>query len=248
MMLALSTSGRNIMNLLPNKNLFIVTSALKPNMGVISEEDRFQQTIETLKNLRERVPDAIIFFADGSPNPIDDKIVNEISKYVNVNAYFGMNPQIVQFATSGGKSQSEILLLLMALVELKRNPQLAKMMSEVKRVFKYSARSKLHEEFDIKEYDNHFGKYIFKKKIPTWLTDGRRHMFDHLYITRMYSMCTSLIDDYIVVLQKVLSDVQMYGVDTEHGHFHSIDKKYVIEFDNLHCEGIMAGTGAIERY
>ena len=236
------------MNLLPNKNLFIVTSALKPNMGVINEEDRFNQTIETLKNLREKVPDAIIFFADGSPNPIDETKVQEISKYVNVNAYFGMNPQIVQFATAGGKSQSEILLLLMSLIELKRNPQLSKMLYEVKRIFKYSARSLLHDEFDITEYDNHFGKYIFKKRIPTWLNDGRQTMFNHLYITRMYSFCASLVDDYIVTLQKVLSDVQMYGVDTEHGHFHSIDSKYVIEFDTLHCEGIMAGTGAIERY
>jgi hypothetical protein len=37
-------------------------------------------------------------------------------------------------------------------------------------------------------------------------------------------------------------------VDTEHAHFYSLDKDFVVEFDTVHCEGIMAGTGAVEKY
>jgi len=49
-------------------------------------------------------------------------------------------------------------------------------------------------------------------------------------------------------LQKNLDDIIRLGIDTEHAHFKNIDKKYVVEFDELHCMGIMAGTGAIETY
>ena len=38
------------------------------------------------------------------------------------------------------------------------------------------------------------------------------------------------------------------GIDTEHAHYKNIDKKHLIEFETLHCEGIMAGTGATEKY
>ena len=40
--------GKFIMSLLPNKNLFIVTSALHANIGVVNMQDRVIQTIDTL--------------------------------------------------------------------------------------------------------------------------------------------------------------------------------------------------------
>ena len=139
-------------------------------------------------------------------------------------------------------------MMLKMLITLKQNQELAKMISEVKRIFKYSARTILHDEFRIEEYDNLFGKYVFKKRIPTWMSDQRKEIADHLYITRMFSFCPSLIDNYIMVLQDVIQKIQQYGLDTEHAHFCAIDKKYVIEFDKLHCQGIMAQNGAIEDY
>ena len=60
--------GKNIMNLLPDKNLIIVTSALAPNIGVIPNEERYKQTIDSLVSLRKHFPNDIIFFTDGSPN------------------------------------------------------------------------------------------------------------------------------------------------------------------------------------
>jgi hypothetical protein len=122
-------------------------------------------------------------------------------------------------------------------------------MQDTKRIFKFSARSILHDSFDIKEYDNLFGKYVFKTKIPSWLPpDKQAQTTDHLFITRMYSMCPSLINDYLQTLVKCYNSVNETGIDTEHAHHQHIDKKYLIEFDKLHCEGIMAGTGATEVY
>lgn len=249
MMLVPHKIGKYTMNLLPNKNLFVVSSALNTGIGIIGPDDRFRQTIDTLTNLRQKVPDAIIMLADGSPFPVKEEYKKEIAKLVNINAYFGSSQPINQFALNGRKSEAEIALLFQVMVELKRNPDLAKMMTEVKRIFKYSARTILTDGFDLSKYDDLFGKYVFKTAIPSWMDENRkRNITDHLYITRFYSLCPSLIDNYLNTLQLVMNNVVEHGIDTEHSHYLCLDKRYVIEFEDLHCEGIMGGTGAIERY
>jgi hypothetical protein len=148
-------------------------------------------------------------------------------------------------ASSGRKSEAEIILLFNTLLQLKQSNAL----SNVKRIFKYSARTVLEDDFDISAYDNLFGKYVFKKAIPSWMDENRKkNVTDHLYITRMYSFCPSLIDNYLQTLQPILNNVITHGIDTEHSHFLCIDKRYVIEHDNLHCAGIVAGSGQTERY
>ena len=52
------------MSIIPNNHLFIVTSALNTGIGVIDFETRVNQTMETLKVLRERVPEAIIVLSE----------------------------------------------------------------------------------------------------------------------------------------------------------------------------------------
>jgi hypothetical protein len=236
------------MSLLPDKNLFIVTSALKPNVGVINENDRFTQTIDTLKSLRTHVPDAILLFSDGSPNEVEQEKYQEIAKYVNGIIPWNMDEDIQKLGGAGAKSLVESVMVIKMLFALKQNPELAKMMSSVKRIFKYSARTVLTDDFQISDYDDSFGKYVFKKRIPTWMNDKRKGYADHLYITRMFSFCPSLLDNYIQSLHTVLAAIQEYGLDTEHAHFFAIDKKYVTEFEQLHCQGIMATNGAIENY
>ena len=56
--------------MIPDKNLFIITSSLKPAIGAFNDDDRFAQTISTLESVREAVPDAIIVFADVSIRPV----------------------------------------------------------------------------------------------------------------------------------------------------------------------------------
>lgn len=235
-------------SIIPDKNLFIVTSALKPNVGVISEDDRFKQTIDTLKSLRFHVPDAILLFSEGSPNEVEQEKYQEIAKYVNSIIPWNLDDDVQRLGQAGAKSLTECVMVIKMLIALKQNAELAKMMSGVKRIFKYSARTILHDEFKIEEYDNLFGKYVFKKRLPTWMQDQRKALADHLYITRMFSFCPSLLDNYIMALQQIINLVQKNGLDTEHAHFCAIDKQYVVEFDKLHCQGVMATNGAIEDY
>ena len=64
--------------------------------------------------------------------------MNEISKYVHGTMYWCEDAQIKDFGMFGKKSEAEILLLIKTLTLLKQNPDLQKIMSSVKRIFKYS--------------------------------------------------------------------------------------------------------------
>ncbi len=232
------------MSFLPDKNLFIVTSALHANIGVVNTQERMLQTIETLENLKNKVPEATVLFVDGSPHNIDESVKKKISEYCQA-LWFNQHPDVYAMASSGRKSEAEIIMLFNTLVKIKQS----KSIHEIKRIFKFSARTILEDDFDINEYDGLYGKYVFKKSIPSWMSPERKsRITDHLLITRMYSFCPSLLDNYLQTLQPILNNVIQHDIDTEHSHYLCLDKRYVIEFDRLKCAGVVAGSGETERY
>jgi hypothetical protein len=230
-----------------DKTLFIVTSALNPEMGIINREDRFNQTIDGLKSLREKMPDAIVLMVDGSPNKIEEEKVKALKEYVNFFADFSQDKEILQFSSTGRKSEAENVLLFKTLLLLKQDDGLNEIMDSVNRIVKLSGRTILTDGFDIGEH-NHLGKYVFKTRMPTWIADSRNKYATDLLITRMYSFCPSLIDDYIHMCALNVKLITQMQVDTEHAHFVNINRDLLVELDTIHCQGIMAGTGLTEIY
>jgi hypothetical protein len=236
--------------IIPNKDLFIVTSAIRTGIGVIDENTRLDQTIDGLKSLKKYAPDAIIMLVDASSKPIPEHTVHTLSQLCNRTIMFNGDEDLMTLADAGLKSQADIALLFNPMNALKFHPELQKMMASVRRVFKLSGRTNIIEGYNPSDYDNLFGKYVFKKRMASWLPQELQFKSncDHLLITRMYSFCTSLMDDYFNTLPQIYNTVNQYGVDTEHAHFGNIKKEHLIEFDNLYCEGVLAGNGQIERY
>lgn len=233
--------------MIPNKNIFIVTSALKPSMGVFDDKQRVEQTISTLESVRNVLPEAFVLFSDVSVRKVTDTEKSKITSLCNAYLDLSEEPNTKYCAVNGLKSQGENCLLFSTLLTIKNHPELSKILSDTKRIFKFSARSELEKTFDIKEYDDLFGKYVFKKKIPTW-TNNVVHGADHLLITRMFSFCPSLLDSYLGVIQKNMTSLSNGVVDTEHAHYVNIPKEYLVEFDTLNCWGWLAGNGKIEHY
>lgn len=231
------------------RNLFLVTSALHSNQGIISPEDRFEQTVESLINLRQAVPDDVLLLCDGSPNEIPDYRIKAIAGYVDDIVLWNKDQDILKFSSAGRKSEAEVIMLYKMLHFLRENEKYRGLLPSIRRIFKFSARTVLLDKFDISSYNDLEGKYVFKKAIPSWLPlDRQKQITDHLYITRFYSLCPSLIQDYINTIPTILNAIINDYIDTEHAHFKCINKQKVVEFDNLHCEGIMAGTSLKEVY
>ena len=233
--------------IIPNRPLFIVSSALNSQMGVINQDDRLDQTIRGLKTLRKKVPEAIIFFVDGSPTPLQEFKIKEISEFVDFMIDLSSDEQIVKFAINHHKSEAENVLMIKALMILKKEPAMMKLMHSVNRVFKLSARTDIHSSFNLEDH-NHFGKYVFKKRMPTWIQDSRKTFATDLLITRFFSMCPSLIDEYIQVATENIQLIMQTRIDTEHAHFVNIKRNKLVELDEIHCQGVMAGTGDTEIY
>ena len=237
------------MSVIPNKNLIIFTSALKAQIGVVGFEERCKQTIQSLKTLRNHFSDAVILFADGSPVDVQhEPIMQDISQFVNGIICWNEDSDLQNLAAQGQKSAMETIMLFKMLISLRQNPELMRFMHNVKRIWKISSRTDLHDDFDVEEHD-HYGKYVFKKRIASWLPKERQEATtDHLLITRLYSFCPSLLDNYFSVLQNVFQDVLKYQIDTEHAHYKNINKSYLFELDTVKCEGIVAGSGQLEKY
>jgi hypothetical protein len=234
-------------SIIPNKQLFIVTSALNPQMGVINRDLRLQQTLDGLLSLRERCPEAIILLADGSPEKVEVEKYEQMQALVDLVADFSGDKDISQFASTGRKSEAENVLMLKVLSVLKYEQGMMRLLQSVSRIYKLSGRTDIDEGFDVNEH-NHFGKYVFKKRMATWLQGERQETFTDLLITRLFSFCPSLIDDYAVTCRRNIDVIMETGVDTEHAHFFNIDSDKLIELDTIHCRGTVAGTGALEIY
>ena len=236
--------------IIPNTNLFIVTSALKTSIGVIDDETRTRQTIEGLQSLRKAAPDALILWVDASSKQVDEATMAQVTQYCNKSISFFGDEDLMSLANAGLKSQAEVTLLFKTLSIIKQHPELQKMMAGVRRVFKLSGRTNMLEGYDPKAYDNQYGKYVFKKAMPSWLPPQKQleSGCDHLYITRMYSFCISLFDNYLNTLPAIYQTINQHGVDTEHAHYGNIDKGFSVEFEKLYCQGVLAGNGQLEAY
>ena len=236
--------------IIPNTDLFIVTSALKTSIGVIDDETRTRQTIEGLQSLRKAAPDALILWVDASSKQVDEATMAQVTQYCNKSISFFGDEDLMALANAGLKSQAEVALLFKTLSIIKQHPELQKMMAGVRRVFKLSGRTNMLEGYDPKAYDNQYGKYVFKKAMPSWLPPQKQleSGCDHLYITRMYSFCISLFDNYLNTLPAIYQTINQHGVDTEHAHYGNIDKGFSVEFEKLYCQGVLAGNGQLEAY
>lgn len=236
--------------IIPSTDLFIVTSALRTSIGVIDDETRLKQTIEGLKSLRKAAPNALIFLVDASSKPIDEATTFQLVKFADRSISLFGDEDLMTLANAGMKSQAEVTLLFKTLSIIKQHPELQKMMAGVRRVFKLSGRTNMLEGYDPKAYDNQYGKYVFKKAMPSWLPPQKQleSGCDHLYITRMYSFCISLFDNYLNTLPAIYQTINQHGVDTEHAHYGNIDKGFSVEFEKLYCQGVLAGNGQLEAY
>jgi hypothetical protein len=230
------------MSIIPNKNLYIVTSALKIVMGVFTYEERFEQTLKTFESIRKKDPNSIILLLDISLEPLPEehrKILNE-----TVDIYFDLsnNPDVRKCTEHRLKNLSETVSLLNCLFQLKANPEMQKIMYSVKRVFKITGRGELEDDFDITVYDDPklFGKFVFAKRLPTWMPEVKRGATD-LLRTRLLSFCPSLLDTYFNVLQQL--PPLLNEMDFEHAHFITIPSETLVEFDRVCMKCMVASTG-----
>jgi hypothetical protein len=99
-------------------NVFIVTSALLTQAGVFNTIQRFNDTLDTLKSIREKDPTAMIFLADISVAPLGG-MIDELQEYCKV-VSFNDHHAVKMFSSHGMKSHGETVILMEMLNFIKR--------------------------------------------------------------------------------------------------------------------------------
>lgn len=143
-----------------NYYTFLVTGTINTVHGVLTPNQRFEQTLETFRSIIDKVPNAKIIYVDNSIEPLSGAMVDQIDKLVTMFRQMPHNAFSIVANIHRWKSPGEANMLHFAL-SLAKNSNLVG-----KRIFKLAGRYKLSEGFDIREYeDPRFkDKYAFLPK------------------------------------------------------------------------------------
>jgi hypothetical protein len=209
-------------------NVFVVTSTINTNIGVIDSNIRYLQTLDTIKSIRKKVPNSFIILIDNSSLPLTNQQEEKLSQNVDKFLLIGDRKPCIEFNKIGFRSAGECYMLLEAIGTIK------KLKLDVDRIFKLTARYKLSDKFNVDEYIDIKEKYCFR---PLQETDN------YSYHTRLWSFCYSIINDCEDMLRKSLVTITRDMINIEEAIFKNIDTNLVINKSIIHIEGALALTG-----
>jgi hypothetical protein len=129
------------------RNCFIVTSTLYSSNTCYSVESRFNQTMDTIRSIKEKDPNCYILFIDNSHVDVGS-FLDGIRKNVDSVIVYEHNLASLYYNITTNKSLGELLLMYKALEELNKTS------IAFDRIFKISGRYTLNESFCIDDYKN----------------------------------------------------------------------------------------------
>lgn len=244
------------------KFLFLVSSSIKhfhqEDFSAYTEEQRFYQTMNTLKSIREKVENSYIVLFECSYYCIDEeyrKILKEncdlFLEFYNdpvLNVLYQnieTRPELITY----GKSLLETRGLLNTLYAIREQ----NLFSDSQRVFKLTGRYLLNSDFNIQDYQSRFleNHYVFKKY--EYLPQESEHydekkemdnVYAYLYgakgmvMTGLWSFDRMLFNEIVIALEKAFMYMEKMiqytaGTDIEHSLYRFIDTKKIIHTPNL---------------
>ena len=181
--------------------IFLISSTVTPTQfKFFSIEDRYLQTLETVKSVRRYVPNSLCILIEGSILLDTHKL--EFSKNFDYILEFGYNEEVLAFTRNiVNIGHGEQKLLEKGIEFLQNNILLS---CTAKRVFKLGARYTLNNNFDITKYVE--DKYNFYEEFDG---DGKSL---NVYTTGLYSIPTNKLDNFKTCLINVHKHL---SIDTE---------------------------------
>lgn len=234
-----------------SKYAFIVTSAINTKFGVYNSEQRLEQTLETIKSIKDRVTDPLIIVLEVAGVPLTEEQKNALTANCNHLIDFTTDPAVTGLYHSTDnwdvvKNVTEVLCFGNALKMLTHD---AGVFNGVDRIFKVSGRYVLTDDFDIGYYDN----YSVKPFVVIGPDQGSQFPFavtqiERQYMARLWSWPTTLtkevIDVYTNSLNYMYQRLANNGyADIEHVLYKFLDRQKVIQKPVLGIRGNIAPNG-----
>jgi mannosyltransferase OCH1-like enzyme/glycosyltransferase involved in cell wall biosynthesis len=183
------------------KNIIMITSIINctnnplsyyHTRSVFDIHTRYEQTLHTIKSVREKIPNAVIIFLECSDLSGENEVFeNDIREVVDYYYNFYEVSDIRDAVNSPLKGYGEANLLLAGLEKIKENREL-----NYKNIFKLSGRYYLNDDFNIRDFNNEFNNFI------PWDNSC------YSYCTIFYKIVYYDVDLYRHALLTMLSDLQ----------------------------------------
>lgn len=228
----------------------MVTSALNTRFGIYPESVRLQQTLETIKSCRKRIPGAEIIVCEMSGQPLKSEQVQILTDNSEQLLDFTTDDAVQELYRSTDnwdvvKNVTEVMCFGRALNTLKESGAFEKH----RRIFKISGRYQLDERFDIRFYDDYrnHGMIVISNprssQFPIKMTQVPKQ-----YMSRLWSWPVVLLDEVIQFYKTSLNFMyerlsQNGYVDIEHCLFHFLPAEKLITRDSLGIIGNIAPNG-----
>jgi mannosyltransferase OCH1-like enzyme len=193
------------------RNLIIITSVIETTKdhlnyskirSVYSAEERFEQTLETIKSVRFNIPDSVILFIECSPHSDMTYKISQLTDY-----YINVIDDDIKSSTvrkTAFKGQGESILMLEAFNFILKHKLDLK--QGVKQIFKISGRYSLNEHFNYLQWNDN-EKIVCKL---TNLYDGKDGI--HTFFYKFLSSQIMIIKD---IYLQYLNDENMEKISIE---------------------------------
>lgn len=229
----------------------IITSALNTKFGVYSTEQRLEQTLATIKSVKEKIPGCVTFLLEMAGEPLTEEQKNIFLANVDHLIDFTSDKNVTGLYNSTNnwdvvKNVTEVMCFRSALNTFKQSG----VTTVLDRMFKVSGRYTLTDQFDINYYDSYKVKpCIVVGKSKTSQFPFALTQVDKQYMSRLWSWPTALNDEIIGVYDNSLKF--MYErlankgyADIEHCLYKFLDQDKVLEKDVLGIQGNLGPNGA----
>lgn len=229
------------------KHCFVVTSAINSKFGVYTPEQRLEQTIATLDNIRQRVPGCRIVVMECAGTPPTDAQEQQLKEHCDLLLNYSRDPDVQAIYISDNwdlvKNSTEIMCFARALRECQTNG----MFDNMDRIHKMSGRYVLNDEFNLGVYEEHPDRIIIgpkhRSQFPLAVTG-----IELQYMARLWSWPADQTDWVIKVYDDSLAYIgkrvsQGGYADIEHVLYKFLPADLVTEIPVLGVEGSIAPNG-----
>jgi hypothetical protein len=219
--------------------IFFINHALRVNqLSVYSNQERFEQTLETLSSINKYCPNNKVFIFDSSPERPDVEYFEELSNRGSIVFYSGEEPDVKRFSQHGQRSIAECISFIYFLSWFQKQD------FKAKRIYKLSGRYRLNDNFIVDD-SRYKDAFVFANALDSWMP---KHMqesigIDKLFRLRLWHMDYNLLGLFYIQLSKILQDCAKYHIDVEHSYYKNLHTYKTIELDKIGVCGNIAPSG-----
>lgn len=219
--------------------IFFVNHALNAKqLSVYNQQERFEQTIETINSINKHCPNNQIFIFDSSPEMPDTSYLQELDNRGTIVFYTGNVPIINKHSNQGQRSIAECYSFMLFLDWFKDQNYRSK------RIYKLSGRYRLTDDF-VPDDESYKDAFVFSDALDSWMQPQVQQLagVDKLLRVRLWHMDYALLDTFRNELPIILNDCIAYNIDVEHSYYKHLKKYKLIELTKIGVCGNIAPSG-----